>query len=46
MMRYLAQREIASAKANGHAVPVKPLSGGRSQSNFICAAKIDALFEL
>ncbi len=38
--------EIASVKANVHIVHVKPQSGGRNQSDFICAAKIDALFDL
>jgi hypothetical protein len=37
--------EIASAQANASPASVKPRSGGRSQSDFICAAKVDALFD-
>jgi pterin-4a-carbinolamine dehydratase len=40
---------VVSAEANMNAVNVKTTSEaivGRSQNDFICAAKIDALFEL
>ncbi len=33
-------------KANAHIVRVQPQSGGRNQSDFICAAKLDALLDL
>ena len=42
-------RAVVSAEANMNAVNVKTKSEatvGRSQNDFICAAKIDALFTL